>query len=225
MGATWGDFVNARMPAHMRDHIRATEAAEQRAFEAEQAERADRLDTARRMGEVQESAVIYRTGHSSAEWREAASNIAAAREARNYQGEYGSPERPAGMWTGADGSLHRFEPRETHPSRQPDPIEASLARARESQERSRPFMSRMVAELERRQQASGHTISRSAIPEQGEHVECVECAAEGLDAAMSFQVHYHPRFGDPLPPVTVPDYPPSRSRRVKSGVGWPELVR
>ena len=211
------------IPQAQKDLIAATEAREAREWEAEQAERRDRADTAARMAQHYEDLRIWQTGHSTEEWRRAAQNSAVVQEARNLAAPYGSAERPAAMWTGADGAVHRFEPRElaSGPVRA-DSAEAQLARARANPPKGQDFMRRMVADLERRQQASGRTISRS---ETADHLECVECAAENCTPEESFAVHYHPRFGDPLPPVTVPDYPPSRSRRVRSGNGWPVMVR
>jgi hypothetical protein len=203
--ATWGDFVDSRLPQHMRDHIRASEAAEQRAWEAEQVERADRLDTARRMSEVQEAAVVYRTGHSSSEWREIAGNIAAARESRDQLAEYGSASRQAILIDGKE-----IPPREqVRPGPWvKDPEAAQLARARASQERSRPFMEAEIARFNQRQRDGGKpVISRSS------DVRCIECSEADLDEEQSYFLHHDPSFGPPIPEVVVPDHAPSRSRR------------
>jgi hypothetical protein len=222
MADTWGPWLADRMPQAHKDEAARVEAREQREWEDKQQDAADRAAVSRMMAEHYESGVVYQYGHSSSELRQAAQNAAVAAEMRNRQSEFGSAERPAGLWTGADGTVHRFDPPELAGGRvvRPDSVEAQLARAREVK-RSATVLG-MVEELERRQQASGRTISRSASPET---VECVECAAEGCTPEESFAVHYHPRFGDPLPPVVVPDYPPSRSKRVRSGVGWPMAVR
>ena len=112
MSGTYADFLNERLPLRMQDHIRATEAAEQRAWEAEQADRADRADTAARMADVHEGGVIYRHGHTSAELRMVAANWATARESRDVTAEYGSVARAEVMITGAGGELVRLRPRE-----------------------------------------------------------------------------------------------------------------
>lgn len=213
------------LPQWHRDVIAETEAREAREWEAEQAEKRDRDDTAMRMAEHHENMVVYRTNHTSAELQEAASNTAAAAEMRNYQGEWGSAQRSAVFVTGAGGQPIQLQPRELASgpvTMRADSIPARLARAREVK-RSATVLG-MVADLERRERSSRKpVISRSENPGEA---RCIECAAENLSEAESFDVHHDPRFGDPLPPVTVPDYPPQqRSRRVRAGTGWPEISR
>ena len=213
----------ASLPAWHRDRIAADEAREAREFEAEQAERADRADTMARMAEAAERMTIYRTGHSSAELREAASNAATAREMRNYQGEWGSAQRAAVIVTGAGGVPVTLQPRElaSGPVTMPrDAIEAQLARAREVK-RSATVLG-MVAELERRERGGRPAISRSADP--GGAVDCTHCIEVGASPAESYLLHSDPDL-PPLPYGRVPDHPPERARRVGSGTGWPEIVR
>ena len=211
MTGTWADFVNERMPQRMRDHIIATEAAEQRAWEAEQAERADRLDTAARMAEVHEGGVIYRTGHSSVELRQAASNWATARESRDCTAEYGSAARAEVMITGAGGEVVRLQPREVvqRGAWRADPQAELLKRARAAGDN--PFMAEEVRRFDQRQRDAGRPVMRRS--EASGEPRCIECAAENLGAEESFLLHNDPQFGDPLPETTVPDYAPSRSRR------------
>jgi hypothetical protein len=214
------------LPQAQKDLISATEAREASEMAAEQAERQDQAWAAARMAQHYEDLRVWQTGHSSQEWQAAAQNAAVVREARNAAGEYGSPERPFGMWTGADGAVHRFEPRElaAGPVRADGP-EEQLARARANPPKGRAFMEAEVRRFDARQRGAGKpAISRSVNPGEA---RCIECAAENLSETESYDVHHDPRFGDPLPPVTVPDYPPppQRSRRVRAGLGWPELSR
>jgi hypothetical protein len=195
------------LPQWHRDMIAETEAREAREWEAQQAERADRADTAMRMAEHHENMVQYRTGHSSAELRQAASDAATARELRNYQAEWGSAQRSAVFITGADGQMIPLQPREqaTGPvTMSPDSITAQLNRAR--QQPGREFMQRQVAELERRQRDGRPVISRS---EAGNGVTCLDCIEQGATAEESFLLHQDP--DDPLPETRVPDHAPQRS--------------
>src|SRR5207244_2884688 len=129
--------------------------------EAEEAERADRADTAMRMAEHYEAMVEYRTGHSSAELREAASNAAVAAEMRNRADEWGSATRAAIFVTGAGGQPIQLQPRELASgplTMYPDSIPARLNRAREVKRGA--LVLGLVADLERRQ---GSRPGRPAI--------------------------------------------------------------
>lgn len=170
-------------------------------------------------GAHQAKLLQYQTGHTSEEWRAAAQQVATVREGRNPFAEYGSEQRSAVFVGDMElAPIERARPGSMARSVLPD--EQLLARARLAGADS--FMREQVRRFDQRQQASGRTISRSGT---AGHVECVECDAEGLTEAESFDVHYHPRFGDPLPPTTIPDYAPQRSKRVRAGTGWPEIAR
>ncbi len=211
----------ASLPKWHRDVIAETERREAREMEAEEAERRDRQDTASRMAEHYEAMVEYRTGHSSAELREAASNAAVAAEMRNRQDEWGSATRAAVFVTGAEGQIIRLQPREEASGPvtvRSDSPAAQLARAR--QQPGREFMQRQVAELERRQRGGKRTISRSETPGT---IQCLECIEENVTVDEYLALHHG---DDPLPETSVPSYPPSqRSRRTRSGTGWPVITR
>lgn len=209
----------ASMPQWHRDRIAADEAREQREMEAEQAERADRADTMARMAEANENMTLYRTGHSSAELREAASNAATAREMRNYQAEWGSASRAEVIITGAGGVPVRLQPVEATRagSWTRDPQAELLKRSRAAGDD--PFMQRMVAEFDARR-GGKPAISRSETPPE---IQCLDCIEDGHVTVDEYLELHH--GDDPLPERRVPDHAPQRSRRVRSGTGWPELVR
>jgi hypothetical protein len=223
--ATWGETIGAGLPQAQRDRIAAGEAREAREWEALQVDRQDRAEVAARMSANYEANFQYNHGCTQAEWRDRLAKMAALQESRNPAAEYGSASRAEVMVTGAGGELVRMNPREqARPSSWTDPVGATLARAAEV--RDNPFMARMVAEFDQRR-GGKPLISRSETPET---ITCFGCIAENATVDEWLKLHH----GDnPIPEETAedyldadaPDYAPTRSKRVRSGTGWPELVR
>lgn len=204
-----------RLPPAMEDFLQRTEKAEQAEFEQRQRDQAEAERDRAWNAAHNERMFEYLHGCSRAEWMKAVTGIQEAKETRDATAEWGSGRRPAVRMGGVD-----LRPREeaigpvTMP---PDAIEAQLRRAR--QQPGREFMQRQVAELERRQQGGGRTITRSETPEG---IGCVECIEANATVDEWIALHHS---DNPLPEVRVPDHAPSRSRRT-SGTGWPrEIVR
>jgi hypothetical protein len=178
------------MPQWHLDRIAADEAREQREWEARLAEQADRADTMQRMAAVAESTTLYRTGHSSAELREAASNAAVAAELRDRQGEWGSASRTAVFVTGADGRVVHLKPRELAGGPvtvHADSVQAQLARSREVS--ADPFMAEQVARFDRRQAARSASVISRSEDSYGDLADCAECRALGATESESRQLH------------------------------------
>jgi hypothetical protein len=216
--ATWAEFAYGRMPQGMLDRMRAAEKAEADAFEAEQTERAYARETAARMAQARENSLLYTTGHTSEEWREAAQRSAAAREMRNMQAEYGSMERSALF---IDGKV--IPPREqARPGPwTKDPVQEQLARARAAG--NDPFMLEQVRRFDQRQRDAGKpVISRSQTPDT---IQCLDCIADGNVTVDEYlAIHHGP---DAIPERLVPDHVPGQApaTRKRSGTGWPVIVR
>jgi hypothetical protein len=188
------------LPQGMRDRVAADEKREAAEFEARQVEKGYAQETASRMAQARENSLIYQTGHSSDEWREAAQRAAAGREMRDMQAEYGSVSRQAVF---VDGRA--LAPREQVTTAQRSGWTTDLGRV--TRARQDEFMARMVREYDERQAArSARTVTRS-----GDGVSCVDCIAVGASAEESFLLHHDP--DDPLPETRVPDHAPATRKR------------
>ena len=208
----------ASLPPFMRDRMAAADRAEAAAWEMEQNDRREAAwDQAQRMA-YNERLFEYMHGTDRRTWNLTMARTAAAREQRDASADYGSVNRAAIF---IDGQELRPREQASGPvTMRADSIPAQLARAREVK-RSATVLA-MVDELERRQGGGKPAISRSQ--DTGAGADCLHCLEVGASPAESYLLHSDPEL-PPLPYGRVPDHPPQRSTRARSGTGWPELVR
>jgi hypothetical protein len=212
MAETWAAWLQDRLPPKMRHDTQQLAEAEQAEEARRAAEEADAAWAKRMHDQALANQMEYTTGLTAQERYQVALRGAAAVGERDVTAEWGSERRPAVRMGDVD-----LKPRELADGAltvRAGSVEAQLNRAR--QQPGREFMQRQVAELERRQRGGRPVISRSETPGT---VACMDCIEQGATAEESFLLHQDP--DDPLPER----HAPQRSRRTRSGVGWPEIRR